>query len=199
MGKSDKALHLKDLLSDLARKYAKHGPAVKATWRSFDRVQRTKCIKVGTRDGEILRHPLDASLGNVCKIMPEWNLRDIADPNSDSLLDMLRRRATSSVFGQYCGNSVSGAQGDASFILEIVERQDLRSANSYGDSYMELVDENHCGRPFTITAGSYDEVMRRLEPAVRNGLLVLRATGELIMLRQMCLLQSFNIIIDGIL
>jgi len=51
-------------------------------------------MKAGATDGTILKYPIDRSLGNVYKFLPKWNLRDITDPNSNSLLDILRHRAT---------------------------------------------------------------------------------------------------------
>lgn len=71
MEQPDNASLVRDLHGGLARKYAKHGPAVESFWRSFDKSKRTKCMKHGSRNGEVLKHPLDTSLGNVCKIMPE--------------------------------------------------------------------------------------------------------------------------------
>lgn len=84
----------KELHDDLARKYKKHGAAIESIWRSFDQTQRTKCIKAGTADGVVLKHARDRSLGICYKVVPEWNLRDITDPNSDLLLDLLKHRAT---------------------------------------------------------------------------------------------------------
>ena len=102
MEEPDSAQVIKDLHSDLAWKYAKYGATIETFWRSFDKRKRTKCMKDGSRNGEVLKHSLDASLGNVCKFIPEWNLRDITDPNSGLLLSMLRHRATTSLVEQYC-------------------------------------------------------------------------------------------------
>ena len=105
-----------------------------------------RCLSC-SRNGEVLRHPLDTSLDNVCKFMSEWNLRDVADFASDShsLLTMLRRRATTSLIGQYCGDPVSGARGDAGFIPYMMERRNLQNANLYKDRYTLLLDVSQYG------------------------------------------------------
>ncbi|KAL2107278.1 hypothetical protein VUR80DRAFT_5445 [Thermomyces stellatus] len=130
--------------------------------------------------------------------MPEWNLRDITDPSSDLLLSMLRRRATTSLVDQYC-DSPDGTQGDASFIFDMMQKRNLSNVNSYKDSYTVFYDEDKYGSSFTIAEGARDEVMRGMAPALRSGQMVPQAAGELIMIRQMYLLQCLNIIIEDIL
>lgn len=89
---------LKELHGDLARKHKMHRAAIENIWRSFDRNQRVRCMKAGAADGIVLQHSLDRSMGNVYKIMPEFNLRDITEPGSNSLLDLLKHRATKTLF-----------------------------------------------------------------------------------------------------
>ena len=81
---------VKDLHSDLSRKYRTHGATIEDIWRSFDKNQRVRCLRAGAADGVVLKHPLDTSLGNAYKIIPEWNLRDITEPESDFLLHLLK-------------------------------------------------------------------------------------------------------------
>lgn len=102
MKETKQALYPKEPQSDLARKYAKHGPAIETVWRSFGCALRTKCIKIGYIDGDALLHALDTFMGNTCFIIHESNLCDFGVPNLDFLLDMLRHRATTSIYRQYC-------------------------------------------------------------------------------------------------
>ncbi|KAL2134931.1 hypothetical protein VTI74DRAFT_10424 [Chaetomium olivicolor] len=46
------------------------------------------CLRAGAAEGFVLRHPTDVSLGNVCNMIPECNLRDIVDSGPDFLLDL---------------------------------------------------------------------------------------------------------------
>jgi rubrerythrin len=80
---------IKDLHRDLARKLQRHGSRVEQMWRSLGQEQREKALKDGAREGDILAHSQDASLGNVYKIMPEWNLQDLTPSSSELLLDIL--------------------------------------------------------------------------------------------------------------
>lgn len=57
-------------------------------------------MRAGAADGAVLRHSMDASLGSVCKFLPDYNLRD-ATGSSDYLLDMLKHRATKTLEQQY--------------------------------------------------------------------------------------------------
>ncbi|KAF6811521.1 hypothetical protein CSOJ01_05654 [Colletotrichum sojae] len=57
-----------DLHVDLVRKWKRHGPAIEAYWRSFDKRLRTKCLKEG---GAVLKHPNDRSFVDAYKLIPE--------------------------------------------------------------------------------------------------------------------------------
>lgn len=101
MNEPDNATVVKELHCDLRRKYRLHGPKVETLWRSFDKGLRTRAMKVGAAPGSLLKHRNDVSLGVVCKLVPEWNLRDVTDPDSDFLLHLLRFRATTTLLEQY--------------------------------------------------------------------------------------------------
>ncbi|KAJ5531293.1 hypothetical protein N7527_004686 [Penicillium freii] len=96
---------LNELHSDLARKYQKHAAAVETIWKSFSPDERAKCLKAGAADGAVLKHPLDRSLGDVYKVIPELNLNDIMS-NPDFLLNILKYRATATLFEQFCSSSL---------------------------------------------------------------------------------------------
>ena len=62
---------VKDLYRDLTHKFQRHGSRVEHMWRSLGQEQREKIVRSGSRDGLFLKDPLDTSLGNVHKFIPE--------------------------------------------------------------------------------------------------------------------------------
>ncbi|KAL8377537.1 hypothetical protein RB595_008289 [Gaeumannomyces hyphopodioides] len=188
---------VRELHGDLKRKYQKHADRIETIWRSFDRAQRERCIKAGAMDGVVLAHPLDRSLGNVCKFIPEWNLRDLAKPGSDVLLDHLKHRSTTSLHEQY-RDGVAGGPGDHQVINTMMVTRGLRHIQSFKDCYTMFMDGEDYGRSIEIVKRR-DEVMAGLANAIRACLVVPQATGELVLQRQLYLLQSLTIIIDDIL
>ena len=189
---------LKELHADLGRKYKKHEEAIETLWRSFDAAQRAKCLKAGAAEGLfVLRHPTDARLGNVCKFIPECNLRDIAESGPDFLLHFLKHRATTSLFQQYCEGD-RGGPGDHGLIAEMMRTRGLRHVGSFDKCFTLFLDENQYGESFRIQ-GPVNEVLGPLAPAIRAGLCVPQSTGELILQRQLYLTQVLVILIDDIL
>ncbi|KAG7293536.1 hypothetical protein NEMBOFW57_003588 [Staphylotrichum longicolle] len=143
---------LKEVHRDLARKYKRHEATIDTLWRSFDANQRSRCLKAGAADGVVLKHPLDESLGNVCKFIPECNLRDIAQSGPDFLLTLLKHRATTSLFDQYCsGDSVT--------------------VQPFHNCFTLFLDENHNGESYKIN-GAAEGLLDPLAPAIRAGLCV---------------------------
>ena len=187
---------LRELHSDLARKYKKHGAKLEEAWRSFDRNQRAKCIKAGAADGVVLKHSLDYSLGNVYKFIPEWNLRDLTNENSDLLLDILKYRATSSLYEQFA-EGVNGGEGDRDLIQRMVDTKGLRHVEDFKNCYTFFMDEEY-GKSFRIMR-DVPETLAGFAPAIQAGVCLPQSTGELILQRQVTLMQSLNIIIEDIL
>lgn len=191
--------YLKELHRDLARKYKLHGAKLGEIWSSLGRNERRNVIKAGAAEGQVLKDPLDRSLGNVYKIIPEWNLRDLTDPASDSLLDIMHYRANASLCEQY-QRGVAGGPGDAEFINTSIYRRNLEPAEPFKYSFTLFMDEEGYGKSYDIPDRSmYREVMNGLSQAVHAGVCVPRSTGELIMCRQLYMLQSLNIVIMDIL
>ncbi|KAG6012966.1 hypothetical protein E4U43_007554 [Claviceps pusilla] len=189
---------LRELHSDLSRKYKAHSQAIERIWRSLDGPQRAKCLKAGAADGVVLRHSADVSLGNVYKIVPEVNLRDVAEPESDYLLHHLKHRATVPLSRQYC-DGVDGELGDHGFICKMMARTGLRAANEYKNCYTLFYDDEKYGDSIRIAPQHSREVLSQLAPAIRRQLIVPRAVGELILTRQTTILQVLNILIQDIL
>ena len=198
MDASTSGSFVKELHRDLARKYRMHAATVEDIWRSFDRYQREICLKAGARDGIVLKHSLDTSIGIVYKIIPEWNLHDITERGPEFFLDLLKHRATRPLFEQYC-SGVNGEAGDHAFILETMRTRGLRHAESFKNCYMFFLDAGKYGQSYEVLSDTADKVREGFEPAIRAGLCIPRSTGELILQRQVTLLQSLNIMIEDIL
>ncbi|OIW23292.1 hypothetical protein CONLIGDRAFT_625088 [Coniochaeta ligniaria NRRL 30616] len=186
---------LRDLHNDLKHKYKQHGPALTSFWRSFDSRQRARCIKAGAVEGGVLKHRNDTALGNVCKFMPEWNLRDLTESNSDSLLDILKHRATHTLGEQYA-QGVDGGLGDYALIDAMMRMRNLRHVDPYTNEMTLFFDDDKYGICYK---GLVKDAFAGLEPAMRAGLLLPRSTGELILIRQTYLMQVLNIVIEDIL
>jgi hypothetical protein len=197
MAAETKQQFLEELHADLTRKYRTHASTVERIWRSFDQNQRARCMKAGAADGAVLRHSRDPSLGSVCKIIPDWNLRDITDPNSDLLLEMLKHRATTSLVEQY-KNGPNGGPGDHGVIMEMMLTRNLRRVEAFPNCYTVFHSDERYGDSLRILK-DHAEVLVGLSPIINAGLCVPQSAGELILDRQVTLIQVLNIIIEDIL
>ena len=191
---------IKELHHDLANKYRQHGPRIEEMWRSLGQEQRKKIMQAGSRDGAVLKHAEDTSLENVYKFIPEWNLRDITSPSSEFFLDMLKHRATSPLQTQYT-TGFNGRPGDHAHIVDMMQRKDLKlnNASKYKNCYTLFLTEDGYGESVKIVAEKREEVLANMKPAIQAQMIVPQATGELILMRQMNLLQLLNIAIGDIL
>ncbi|KAK1752278.1 hypothetical protein QBC47DRAFT_328954 [Echria macrotheca] len=188
---------VRNLHKDLARRYRLHKSSLINFWRSFDSRQRARCMKAGAKDGAVLRHSLDASLGNVYKFIPEWNLRDITAADSDLLLTLLEYRATTSLYEQYAGG-LGDALGDRDHIAEMMRTKGLRHVDDYKDCYTFFLQDEDYGRSVRILKEK-EQTLAEFGPAIEAGLCIPQAHGELVLYRQSTLLQCLVIMIDDIL
>ncbi|EFQ29397.1 hypothetical protein CGRA01v4_05158 [Colletotrichum graminicola] len=188
---------IKDLHADLARKYKRHGSTLERLWRSFDQKQRAKCVKAGMMDGVLLKHPRDVSLGNVYKMLPDWNLRDLTE-KPEHLLSMLEHRAKSTLVEQYW-TGPNGGQGDYAIIDESVRTRNLRHVEAFKDCWTFFLDDDqNYGRSFKILS-DHKEVRRDFAAAMQAKLCIPQATGEFVLIRQVNILQYLNILVEDIL
>ncbi|RFU24060.1 hypothetical protein B7463_g12281, partial [Scytalidium lignicola] len=171
---------IRELHKDLARKYELHGRNIERIWHSFDRSQRTKVMKAGVVDDGVLNDPMDKSMGNVYKFMPEWNLRDITKPGSDYFLDLLKHRATKSLHEHMLINN-------------------LQHVEPFPYCFTSFIDEETYGKSFEIIDPDNEEAMASFSVAVDAGIGVPQSIGELILMRQESLLQALNIAVEDIL
>ncbi|TVY39828.1 hypothetical protein LOCC1_G004953 [Lachnellula occidentalis] len=190
---------LKELQRDLARKYRIHGAKIEQIWRSLDKGQRTQAVKAGAADGMVLKDPSDRSMGNVFKFMPEMNLRDITEPGSDYLLNILKHRATKLLSEQYI-KGPDNAPGDQAVIVHNMRVNNLRHLDDFKYSFTLFMDEDQYGQSFDAKNNAeYEKAMADLSVVVNAGLCVPQSTGELILLRQLYTLQMLSILVDDIL
>ncbi|KAI0117990.1 hypothetical protein F4776DRAFT_634736 [Hypoxylon sp. NC0597] len=188
---------LKELHGDLCRKYKLHGSKVQQIWRTLSQDQRSCAMRAGAAEGVVLKHALDSSLGNVCKFIPEWNLRDISAPSSDFFLDLLKHRATTSLAEQYI-NGINGRAGDHEYITEMMRTHNLHYVNSSMDCYTLFLQSHTYGHSYKILKDD-DIVLAALAPAIRAELCVPQPIGELILMRQLYMCQLLNIMIEDVL
>ncbi|RFN43320.1 ipa protein [Fusarium flagelliforme] len=189
---------IRELHGDLKRKWKAHGPKVETAWRSFNKSQRAKCMKAGAMEGQVLKHSRDALLGNVCKFIPEWNLEDVTDPESNLFLDVLKHRATTSLSEQY-RNGHNGTAGDLDLIDEMARTRNLRHIDDFKNCFTVFYESQY-GFSFCVTDGqNVKEVLSGMESAIQQRYIIPQSLGELILQRQLYLLQALNIMIEDVL
>ncbi|KAJ2969170.1 hypothetical protein NUW58_g10050 [Xylaria curta] len=186
-----------DLQHDLARKYRTHGHRLRELWRGMSPAQRGKAMRAGTPDGVVLKHSRDPAMGNVCKFMPEWNLKDVTAAESDFLLHLLEHRATKSLEEQYIAG-FDGRPGDYELIVEMMRTRNLRHVDSFPNCYTFFMGGDNYGRSFRVLKDKED-VLAGFKPAIQARLCIPQNIGELVLLRQTYLLQSLNLIVEDIL
>ncbi|KAI1195879.1 hypothetical protein F5X97DRAFT_306986 [Nemania serpens] len=188
---------VKDLHRDLARKYRAHGARLKQLWPGMEPAQRGRAMKAGTPDHVVLKHSRDASMGNVCKFMPEWNLRDVTAAGSDFLLRMLEHRATKTLEEQYIAG-FDDHPGDYELIVDMMRTRNLRHVESFPNCFTLFMGGDKYGESFKILEDMRD-TLTALKPAIDAGLCVPQSVGELVLTRQTYLLQSLNLMVEDIL
>ena len=157
-------------------------------------------MRDGTADGKVLRHRLDTQLGNVYMFMPEWNLHDITAHSSDLFLDVLKHRATTSLLDQYM-EGADGAPGDYHHIIEMVEEEKLSLINPsrYKNCWTQFYCEESYGESIEIMPALKKEILMNLRKPIEARFIIPRAIGELVLARQVYLLQALNIAVSDIL
>lgn len=140
----------------------------------------------------------------VCKIVPEWNLRDVTDPDSDFLLHLLRFRATTTLLEQYgMVHPLNSSGGDYGHIMDMICTRNLRHVNEFrlrNSFTLFLDDDENYGRCYTSTSEAHHrETLDQMDYAFKTGIAVPQTTAEFIFMRQSGVLQSLNIIMEDIL
>ncbi|KAM0551828.1 hypothetical protein ACHAPJ_008163 [Fusarium lateritium] len=187
-----------ELYADLARKYRSHGDVVESAWRSFDVHQRRRCFIASADDGVVLESSSTIPPGEGYVFLPEWNLANIAEEEPNVLLDMLKHRATKTFYEQYHGG-VNGTAGDYELVNQIVQGNISSCTNAYKDCYTFFrEDEQLYGHSFKVDPHD-DKYAAKLRTALENGDCIPQQVGELVLKRQLTLLQCLKILMDNIL
>ncbi|KAH8844176.1 hypothetical protein MCOR27_004032 [Pyricularia oryzae] len=190
----------KELQADLARKYRRHSTRIDGIWRSFDQRQRVRCFKSSFATGGYLKHALDRSVGDSYLIAPEMNLRDVAESDPDYLLGILKHRATSSVYDQFFGGP-DGSPGDQWVIGNNMRTRNLQHSQrqAFKNCYSVFWDEDKYGWAMKVDPSHKEEVLAGLKKAIQAGLLLSQEYGELILIRQITILQVLHTLVEDIL
>ena len=141
----------------------------------------------------VLKTPKDQSLGNVNAIMPEWNLRDLTKPDSDFAIDLLKHYATKPLEELYATGVYDGP-GDAEFIKTSMRENGLRYSKQLPYSVTLFMPGDQYEYSFTV-----NEPAMYNQPLVDSGHCVPRTTGELILSRQLYLMQALNVFVQDVL
>ncbi|KAF3810416.1 hypothetical protein GCG54_00000463 [Colletotrichum gloeosporioides] len=173
----------------LRKKWDMYEGRLQRHWDALDKDQRRQCI-LKLNDGEnIPRHPEDSAHGGVLSsLVPEWNLRDLTDPDEDRLLDIMANRAVPDLIDQYRVN-------DKDFIERRMETHELRVNATFRDAYIMFIDSDQYGQAVQIPRSKMNEIAW----AFRMGNMLPKGIGEMILCRQLFLLQRLNDIANFIL
>lgn len=145
----------------------------------------------------MLEHPVDVSCGNIFTLIPEWNLHGVAESGPDFLLNHLAHRATTTLFKQY-SHGMGEGPGDHAHITTMERTTGLRHTQPFDKCFSLFSDETRYGTTKQVT-GDMDEFLDRHKSMIGAGLCIPRSRGELVILRQIRLIQALGMIIDDIL
>lgn len=155
-------------------------------------------MKIGAFEGEVLKHSRDTSLGKVCMFIPEWNLKDITDPESNLFLDILKHRATTSLYEQYRSGH-NGTAGDLDLIDKTARIRNMPHIGDFKNCFT-IFCEGKYGFSLRVTDSQRGkEFLSGLESAFRQRYIIPESLGQLIVQRQLLLLQILNLTIDIVL
>ncbi|KAK0750280.1 hypothetical protein B0T18DRAFT_389729 [Schizothecium vesticola] len=201
--RSSKGDIIRKIQSELASKWTRHAAEIHKYWRSFDPKKRVECInavatdEAGAVQSIVLKHPLDRSVGNLYKIIPEYNLVDLSSGPS-FLLDMLKHRATHSPEDQYAAG-VNGQLGDKDFIVEMMKKRNLPPEETSKDCHTFFLDGSAYGETVEITDLDKAKVLPEMDRVIQLGFCIPHSVGELVLKRQMYLLSALHVLVVKIL
>lgn len=192
LGRAGGPLDVQELHRDLARKHRNVSSKVDAIWSKLSPKQREKAMRESIGDGEALRHSHDRRLVNLCECIPEYNLRDMTT-KPENFLNIFEFRALTPLYSQLY-EGANGGLGDR----ELMENTGMRYAQAPTQEKTVFLEGEYYGqsfRPTTASGGLFPGL-----PFERADLVIIpRAIGELVLLRQQFLFQFLNHIVEEIL
>ncbi|PYI09466.1 hypothetical protein BO78DRAFT_438093 [Aspergillus sclerotiicarbonarius CBS 121057] len=160
---TDAQIQVRALHSELEKKYKDHGPRIEEIWRTYEKPKRERMVSSVIDSGLALRHATDTTLGDEYKFVPEWNIRDLSDPNSDYLLHHLRHRATRPLIEQFYEGLYKGP-GDEAFIKSSMHHNNLRHMYPKEFSFSVFGEKIPYAKSYTVVEPySYDQIVRDLQ------------------------------------
>ncbi|KAK1143578.1 hypothetical protein N8T08_006188 [Aspergillus melleus] len=185
---------IQELHRDLSRKWKLYEKEIRETWRQCDKLER-EGVLIGKRAGGLVLDSYDdESRGEIGFLIPEWNLQDLAEPDSDLLLDLIKHRATNWLSDQYLMGP-NGELGDEKHILETIDCGDTPYEELENENFRCFASEYHYGEQVHIPehqrhGPNGKDLPRCTQPEI---------IGNYILARQMHFLQMMNLAIWEIL
>lgn len=192
MMEMDGEVNVRELHSDLARKYRNVGDKVDAIWRDFSPKQREKAVRESIADGNVLKHRYDRTYGVLCDYMPEYNLRDMGS-KPEHFLSMFKFRALTPLSHQVY-EGVNEGLGDR----EMIELAGISHAPSSQQEMIIFLEGDYYGGSFKPGPKS-GGVFPSLPFRDAEFFVLPRSLGGPILWRQQFLLTYLNYLVEDIL
>ncbi|KAL2809126.1 hypothetical protein BJX63DRAFT_435437 [Aspergillus granulosus] len=145
--------------------------------RSWGPTKRAEALRAGAANGEALR---------TCRTDPDF------------FLSRLQHSATHTLHEQYL-QGPDGQAGDGQVIRTSMQ-QGLCASKRYPFELTRMMDDAEYGESFKARdSATYHKMMSALSYAIDAGAIAPRGTAELVMQRQLYILQSFNILMEDVL
>ncbi|GAB7328234.1 hypothetical protein MBLNU13_g00252t1 [Cladosporium sp. NU13] len=192
MSRPDGPLDVQELYHDLGRKHRNVGTKVDAIWRNFTPQQRAKAMKGSTGDGKVLNNSRDRKLGVLYKYIPEYNLQDMTS-KPEHFLNIFKFRASTPLYHQLYEGASEGLAD-----REVMEKPGMHYRGVSREEKTIFLEGEHYGKSFMpglASGGSFPGLP--FEQA--KFIIIPRAIGELILIRQQYLFQFLNHLVEEIL
>ncbi|TPX07596.1 uncharacterized protein E0L32_010695 [Thyridium curvatum] len=199
-----------DAHDNLERMYRLHGEFIENKWRSFDRNQRARCCyqlfkrfdhRRGVDYRSLMRMAADFRLASGITdqarnqaLIPELNPVNLVNSDPESLVDLLRHRASGTLISLY-DSGLDGSPGDRQFVVEMTMPAGKTLSDYQGTTYAAIgLDDEVYARPFTRKAGTAEAIgylpsisNKDLGRALRDGSILPQSMGLLVVTRQFLL------------
>lgn len=188
---------VRELHSDLVRKYRLHHTKIKEIWHSLDEekrfwVAKHCCDEIGVELMETPDKPLPTTRFWRLHV-PEWNRRDLTKPDSNRLLELMEHRATTSLCEQY-HNGMNEGPGDGAFMFTQLEHfapEVMLCPLPY--VVVEFGNEDTYGNCLTyVDQEAFDAAWPQLAPRLKARECVIEVAAKHILIRQGVLLDCLN-------
>ncbi|KAI0509564.1 hypothetical protein F5B22DRAFT_657949 [Xylaria bambusicola] len=196
---------VKLLHCDLYRKIHRHLLYIWNFWDSLSPAQRTMYVRRGAHDNEV-PESLEGALESWrrdFRLVPEWNIKEIVNPDSPYFYIRLRLRAERPLpwqvqFGHSVVTGDWGRNGDHAFISTLINEKTIRHVESSTNSWTFLDPERY-GKSVKVEVKDMEKFLTDNKKLIDAGLCVPLSTGQLIIRRQALHLLCCNVLVDDLL